>query len=163
MRAFLILTASVLAVIAAGVGISAATQPPAKYVICPSVRACIQDARASGISSPIFTPGEADLRFTYGWVTFPQALDWTVYLQFYDAPRKQPLEWIVTSWPLPEPFSCRVDRYWRSMVVASGLRLCYSQFFRTLEFEHDHVLYTADGRSPNLSMLVALVGGRRLS
>jgi hypothetical protein len=142
-RAFLILTAAVLIVIAAGVGVSAATQPSATYVTCESVRVCIQAARAAGISPALWTLGGTDLHFVSGWVTYPSVEgdieDWGVTLQFAGPTRDGPFQWSVGPWPFPKAFSCSGSADWKTLAT-DGLSLCYfSQ--DDVYFEYGRLLY----------------------
>ena len=141
MRGFLILTAAVLFVIGAGVGILSAKPETYGPIACSSVRDCVDIARAFGIDSSLVTPTNPDIRFEEGSVFPPfRWLGWSVFLIFADSQRINALQWRMSSRATVSYSSCgRVAH--EVPLEAGGLKFC--DFYDSIAlFAKDKVEYS---------------------
>jgi hypothetical protein len=153
-RGFLILTAAVLLVIGAGVGILGAQPENYGSIACGSVRECVDIARAYGVKNALLTPTNPDLRFEDGSF-FPRSpwLGWTVFLDFGNAHRIETLTWRIGSYIAVPTALCHgaPGQVW---LEAGGLRIC-DVGDSTLLFTKDHVQYAVLDYSPPERSLAA--------
>ena len=139
MRAFAILTVSVLIVIGAGIGCLAAMTSPTTVIPCTSTQACFDAAAAWGIKDQLMAPSSPRLSFQFGRLVVNSPADWLMALNYVEPG---------TSWYLFWPLNpARLHRCHGTAtgmahaVFDDGLKVCIFPSLDAAAFDWHGILY----------------------